>query len=163
MTIKFKSADIFKRNINLMICFLMCLLNGCCNENEDSSGSISADLDISNYTDWDDYGCFHFPDTMCIRDDSTYQQQFKIISSDDDCKQLSLPVIDFSKYSLLVYRKSEGGRIFYHRNVSIDTVNKIVRYSISNSKCFCPDKCQSGSLNMVLIPKVGNEYAVEYK
>jgi hypothetical protein len=103
------------------------------------------------------------PDTACIRDDNTYRNSFIIDTSNNRYKNLSLPTIDFSKVSLLVNRKFYGGRTFFHRNVSVDSVLKTVTFQITTSSCFCPDKCESFDLNIVIVPKISNNYKVIYK
>jgi hypothetical protein len=137
------------------------LLISCCNEHDDSSGIIVSELKIGDY--WQSYDCLKLPDTLCIKDDSTYQKIFKIDPTNSTCNGLILPSIDFNKNSILVYQKNEGGRTFYHRNVQVDSTNKIITYSISTTQCFCPDKCESFNQNIVVVPKIDKDYIIKFK
>jgi hypothetical protein len=137
------------------------ILISCCNEHNDSEGIIVSDLKVGDYSQ--SYDCLNLPDTICIRDDSTYQEIFKIDSKKSSCKGLILPSIDFNKNSILIYQYHEGGRIFFHRNVQVDSINKVITYYISTTRCFCPDKCENTDQNIVIVPKIGKDYKVKYK
>jgi hypothetical protein len=148
--------------IQIIFCTLFIILNNsCCHENDENSGII-----ISDYKIEADYFYPYYlttPDTACIRDDLTYRTKFVIDTACHNCKNLTLPEVDFSKVSLLVNRKSIGGRTFFHRNVSVDSVRKTLTFQITTTSCFCPDKCESFDLNIVIVPKISNDYKIIYK
>jgi hypothetical protein len=153
-------------NMNIALRFILALISinlliSCCNEHDDSSGIIVSDLQIGDY--WQGSDCLNLPDTVCIREDSAYQRIFKIDSTISTCKGIVLPSIDFNKNSILIYQKNGGGRIFFHRNVQVDSAKKVVIYSISTTRCFCADKCENADQNIVVVPKIGRDYKIEYK
>lgn len=150
------------RRIFFILNMLIILISSCCDEKDSSSGSISSDVEIKNYQHWENYNCYKFNDCLSVLDDSTFKSIFRKDSSNNDCKDLELPTIDFSKFSLLVYKKFDNSRLYYHRSVYIDHQNKVVTYSISTTNCFCADVCESSSLNMVLIPKIDSTYKVVF-
>ena len=132
----------------------------CCHEHGDDEGII---LSLYKISDGPSHAnCLKTPDTACIRTDSELTALFVLNTTSDGCSGLSLPTIDFNKYSLLVNRKKTGGRIFFHRNVKVDSANKTVTYQITTTKCFCPDKCANDALNIVVVPKIGNDYKIIY-
>jgi hypothetical protein len=137
------------------------LNTSCCHEQDDNSGAILTDYKIG--ADYFYPHCLTTPDTACIRDDSSYRESFIIDTTCYNAKNLTLPTIDFSKYSLLVNRKFWSGRVYFQRNVTVDSINKIVTYQITTTSCFCPDKCESFALNIVIVPRISNDYKVIYK
>ena len=136
-------------------------LISCCHEHSESNGVIISDFKVG--TDKQTYDCLSLPDTACIRDDSTYRAVFKINSSRETCNGLVLPKIDFNKNSILIYKKDIGGRLFFHRDVLINSNTRVVTYIIATSKCFCPDKCETYDQNIVVVPKIGKEYTVRFE
>jgi hypothetical protein len=149
-----------KNIFGIVLAVCLYLFTSCCNEHDDNSGMIMSDFHVGDFSQG--YDCFNLPDTICIRDDSTYQKVFKTETTKSSCAGLSLPLIDFNKNSILIYQKG-GGLEYYHRQVQIDTVGKIVIYSISTTRCFCPDKCSRANQNMVIVPKIGKDYKVQFK
>jgi hypothetical protein len=150
------------RLIQIFICCVMLILNhSCCNEKDTNSGIILSDYKI----DTDYFYPYYLitPDTACIRDDLAYRTKFIIDTACNKCKDLTLPEVDFSKVSLLVNRKSIGGRTFFHRDVTVDSANKTITFRITTTGCFCPDKCESFDLNIVIVPKISNDYKIIYK
>ena len=145
----------------ILVLICTCMLISCCNEHDDNNGIIISDLNVGD--NWQGYDCLNLPDTVCIRDDSSYRKIFKIDTTKSTCKGLVLPTIDFNKNSILIYQKNEDGRIFFHRNVQVDSVNKLITYSISTTRCFCPDKCENADQNIVVVPKIGIDYKVKFK
>jgi hypothetical protein len=140
----------------------------CCNEHNEDSGIIKSEyilggsntLGGSNYNV--DIDCLITPDTACIRNDSEYKELFRI-DSVSYCKNATLPSIDFNKYSLLVNRKSILGRVYFHRNVVVDSLNKIITYQISIQYCRCIDVCHSQESNIVLVPAISKDFRIVYK
>jgi hypothetical protein len=146
--------------IFLSLVLLLVLAISCCNKDDENDGAIVSDLNIPGLNNTDQRECFSFLDTLCILNDSAYQAAFTTTNS--KCKSVSRPFVDFNKYSILIYRQFIGGNVRFYRNVTIDTINKIVTYRISTDNCFCPDKCETESFNIVLIPKISEEYKVNY-
>jgi hypothetical protein len=144
----------------ILLLIYVSVLISCCNEHDDNTGIIISDLRFGDYPLGDN--SLKLPDTICIRDDSTYQRIFKIDSTKSN-GELGLPSIDFSKNSILIYQKNESGRIYFHRSVQADSVNKVITYSISTTRCFCPDKCDNSDQNIVVVPKIGKDYKIIYK
>jgi hypothetical protein len=153
----------FNTVTKLLLIWLFFLFFGCCNKEDTNSGAIVSNLDIGNLDDFTQMDCYSYLDTLCILNDSTYQAAFTLNSPSSKCKAVLKPNVDFEKYSILIYRKLEGGNLVFHRHVAIDTINKLVTYRISTDNCFCADKCETESFNIVLIPKIGKDYKVEYK
>jgi len=125
-------------------------------------GLIVSDLQISDFDEVHDVSCYNIPDTLCIRDDATYRKTFARISFTSDCSTLTLPPVDFSEYSILIYKRYEHGNVRFHRNVIVNTHNKVVVYTITTRNCYCADACRTVSYNMVLVPKVEQGYKVIY-
>jgi hypothetical protein len=148
--------------IFLSFVLLFGLLLGCCNKEDENGGAIIADLNIPDLNDFDQRECYSYLDTLCILNDSAYQAAFNFYTPSSKCKAISRPYVDFNKYSILIYKKFEGGNVRFYRHVTIDTIARIVTYRISNENCFCPDKCETESFNIILIPKISKDYRVEY-
>lgn len=150
------------RLIQILTCFILLLTsNSCCNENDENSGIILSDYKIGT-----DYFYPYYlitPDTACIRDDLTYRTKFVIDTTCNNCKNVTLPEIDFSKVSLLVNRKTIHGRTYFHRDVTVDSISKIITFQITTTGCYCPDKCESLDLNIVIVPKISDDYKIIYK
>jgi len=141
---------------------LLLLNNSCCNEKNENSGIIISDYKIEE-ADYFYPSYLITPDTACIRDDISYRTKIVIDTSYNSYKNLTLPVIDFSKVSLLVNRKFPNGRIFFQRSVYVDSVSKTVTFQITTTSCYCPDKCESLDLNIVIVPKISSDYKIIYK
>lgn len=150
----------FKFNI-VVLCLL--ILQSCvCNKHNTNSGIIESDFNFTNgYAN--PVECLTMADTLCIRDDSTYKNLFKIDYYNPNCKFLHLPTIDFDKNSILVFNANLRGNLYYHRDVNVDSIHKIVTYQIKVSNCFCYDVCESPDLNIVIVPRIDKTYKVIYK
>jgi len=72
-----------------------------------------------------------------------------------------LPTIDFDTYSLAgVLTSGTGCIVSYEREVTIDTIQKIVKYNIGVHQCGnCNDKRYN--MNWVLIHKVDSTYSMQ--
>jgi hypothetical protein len=138
-------------------------LSSCCNEKDENSGSIISNFSIDNFNEYNYFHCFDLYDTICIRNDSVYKKIFSLKDQKTECTSIILPKIDFSKNSILIYYVNSGGRTYFHRHVEIDTLNKLVTYTIATVGCFCPDKCISSSYNIVIVPRIKDNFKVEYK
>ncbi len=139
--------------------FLCIFVSACCKRDE-SAGDIVSDINIDNLGN---LACYKLPEQLCIRDDSTFQAIFKLTSSNTGCDTIHLPVVDFSKNSVLLYLKSSADNRHFQRQVTIDNDSKAVHYVINSSKCYCADKCETISLNMVLVTKIPADYKVEFQ
>jgi hypothetical protein len=158
------ASSIFPANIKNFVlmagCILVISLASCCDEEDSSKGAIVQDIAVPDFL----FHCISsLPDTMAIRDDSTYAAVFRIDSMERDCDEISFPAIDFSKNSVLVFPKLNGDRDYYQRFVEIDTLNKEVIYSIAVTSCYCVDKCISDNLNIVVVPRIEADYVVKFQ
>ncbi len=134
----------------------------CCNEHDENSGLITGDFIVEGFSNADFY-CLSLPDTACIRDSAAYAKIFKVTASYNDCANIRLPEVDFSKYSILINHKSSGGRHFYHRSVTLDARNKTYTYLITTGTCTEFTHNTTESYNMVKVPAIGKDYKVVYK
>ena len=141
-------------SFSFLISSYLLIIAACCNESDSNSGLIISKLDI----DYINYTLLDIPDTSCIRSDSSYK-----ILVVDISEQSNLPYINFDKYSILTNLKLENGRIFCDRIVTVDSLNKTVTYTVKTKSCKCMDKCDNSDYNMVLVPKIGNDYKVIFK
>lgn len=139
------------------------LLSGCCRERDSTGSQILEEIHLNNLFEPPGNDCYLLPETYCIRDDSTFKALFKPKTA-SGCDSISLPSIDFSQYSVLLYYRMDGGRVFYDKQVVFDTTLKQVTYAIRISgNCFCPDKCMRQDYNLVLVDKVPDNYTVVYE
>jgi len=140
---------------------LLLLLSGCCNKRDTNSGEIERELKIIGQGN-SMLSCQPKTDTFCLRSDSAYKAFFKTDSTRTTCPGYDLPVVDFSKNSLLGFFKL-GRNDYFQRRVTIDRASKKVIYEITTTSCRCADVCIRASMNAVLIPKIGNDYTVEFR
>ena len=145
-----------------IISFIGLVMYSCCNESDENSGIIHSDLSIDGFYIVT-YDCLNLPDTACIRDENQYNEIFRIIGTDSDCGKIIMPEIDFAKYSILINHKSGGGKHFYHRTVNVDSTAKIVTYLITSESCPVFTDYETDSYNLVLVPKIGTDYKIDYK
>jgi hypothetical protein len=146
------------------ICFLVLFyISSCCNEKNDFTGAVIEEYTIEGNYSYLSYQCLGLIDALCIKNDSAYKSVFKINTADTICADFVLPAIDFEKYTILVSPQSDMKRTFYHKNVDIDSANKLITYTITTTRCMCADVCESFSLNMVAIPKISDDYRIEFK
>ncbi len=150
-----------KINYTLII-FIILILTSCCNKSDENYGIIQNNLDIDGYY-ISTYDCLNLPDTACIRNSDQYNEVFSVTGTDSDCKNIKIPDVDFSEYSILINHKEESGKIFFQRTVSVDSLNKIITYLITTEGCPVITDYRTDSYNIVLVPKIGEDYSVEYK
>lgn len=140
------------------------MLSSCCQEQDENSGAIIEVFTFDNLDEYHYKRCLELPDTMCIRTDSVYKKTFSLSYYKPGCGQLSIPEVDFSINSILIFHKFEYGNLYFHRVVTIDTVGKVVTYEIHNTKCIClGTTCIRESYNVVLVPRIPEDYKIEYK
>jgi hypothetical protein len=150
------------KHVLKIIIILIVIVYGCCKSDKftENSGSIIADFQY-------DYSCIRpsLSKNVIIKDSSSYHLAFRIDSSFNNferCHLLKLPDIDFTKYSILGNYKDGGCDAVFKRNVRIDTNTKAITYSISVKDCgMC--KVETFNYNFVIIPKIPNDYVVEFK
>ena len=154
-------------NIRLKFIFNILLIsiifNSCCKKHDENSGLIITDFLIDSIPDWKIKECCNIPNTYCIRDDSTYRKIFAITSHNAQYQLFNLPIVDFSKVSILIFKKTMTSPTNFYRNVVIDSNLKRFRYTIKTESYFCPDASGTFSFNMVIVPKVGICYKIEYQ
>lgn len=151
--------------IRHLIALLYCLLiiTSCCKEHDTLTGEVLESIAIDHLYEAPGGNCFNLPSQYCIQNDSVYQALFKLKST-GSCDALSLPSIDFSMYSVLLFWKEDGGRIYYNTDVQIDSVQKLVQFKISiTEQCACPDKCLRKEYHIVKTRKIPADYTVLFQ
>ena len=140
--------------IILAFTLLSLIIESCCDENDSYSGVIISviDLDFINYTN------LNLPHTGCIQTDSSYKSLVTEPSLWDE-----MPLVDFTKQSVLINYKHVNNRIFCDRNVIIDSIKKNVTYTVFAESCNCMDKCKNYDYNIVIVPKIGSDFKILYK
>ena len=105
-------------------------------------------------------------DEIVFRDNDSFQEfgdTVRIYLANLDCDTAMLPVIDFSKYSLLSKSTNGGGcSATYQRKVLKDTKNRKIIYEISVDYEGVCDMLL-GSRNWAIIPKIPDNYTVVFK
>lgn len=133
-----------------------------CNAKDSNSGII-----ISNYS----FKCIAYDlgpkgEQVVIDSDSS----FKAFIDKDlehaksyNCDINNFLKIDFSQHTLLGLDASGGGcDIGFERNVTKDDANKLYKYTVKVNKCGgC--KQEAISMNWVLVPKLPQDYKVEFE
>ena len=96
--------------------------------------------------------------SRCIQSDS--QNVYKLQVSFDGGNYYQ--AIDFSKYSVLEVRADGGCHAVFERNVSKDIIHKKIVYTVTVHQC---GDCLVfvSSLNWVLVPKIPEDYTIEFK
>lgn len=149
----------------LVLSILVICLVDCSKENAVSQ------IDNLNVTYLNDFGgCFLFEnvnsDGIVIREDSTYEKlgNANRLNKWAGCDTAKLPVIDFSKYTLLGFTTVSSSCDELTRSVTLDTLNKKFLYSltIKTLNKFC-DQLGKQSLNWVLVPRLPDNYSVQFK
>ena len=132
--------------------------NKCDKADEVNSGEIIKKIDIT-------WNCSDTP-TVCIRN----LQEFNDYTQSNNCvpdSESDLPKVDFNKYSILIYHIVEGGCCIFNRDVTVDTTNKIVTYTIEHIHCGCgfiiAMDIWTIDNNMVLVPKIPTDYTIDFK
>jgi hypothetical protein len=152
-----------RSTLNVLIFVIFSLIsNSCCNKSSENFGIIQDDLNIDGFYIVT-YDCMNLPDTACVRNNEEYHTLFKITSTNSDCGKITLPFVDFTKNSLLIYHKDNGGKIFYQRTVTVDSTKKIVTYLITTASCPVIMDYRTETYNIVFVPKIGLDYKIEYK
>jgi len=124
-----------------------------------SSGEVIHDNNILNCY-YDNYSIGF--DEKVIRDASAYKKLGEAIREKGICDADSLPVVDFSKNSLIGKYVSGGGcNVNVEREVYDDTETKTITYSIKTEFIGQCDMF-SYSWNWMLIPKLNDEYTVKF-
>lgn len=130
----------------------------CNNSDEVNGGVIIAKFDIY-------WNCDNAHNT-CVRN----LQEFIDYAQSNNCgteTTIVLPNVDFSQHSVLINNIVESGCCIFNRDVSIDTINKMVTYSIEYIRCGCEGFVGMDIItvanNMVLVPKIPEDYVVEFK
>lgn len=141
---------------------IITIITSCCNESDENSGIIWSDLYIEQFG-ITNYYCLDLPDTACVRSKDQYNELFKIVGQSKVCNEIVIPEVDFSKFSILINHRTNKGKKFYHKNVTVDSNNKVVTYLISIESCPIVVDSETESYNIVLVPKIGEDYKVEYK
>lgn len=104
-------------------------------------------------------------DEIVFRDNDSYQEFgdiVRIYPVNLDCDTAQLPIIDFNNYSLLTKRTNGGGcSATYKRKVIKDAENKKIIYEIAVDY---EGTCEMllGSRNWALVPKILDDYNVEF-
>lgn len=105
-------------------------------------------------------------DEIVFRDNDSFEEFgdiVRIYPANLDCDTAMLPMIDFSKYSLLSKRTNGGGcSAIYQRKVLKDTKNRKIIYEIwveYEGTC----EMLLGSRNWAIIPKISDNYTVDFK
>jgi hypothetical protein len=150
--------------IQRTLLILLIFLSSCnCKKKDKVSGEIINDIEIDKLFEAPNGRCYNLPKKFCVYNDSAFNEIFKLKNA-TDCDAIVLPSIDFSKFSLLVYWREDNGNVTYEKNISIDSTNKTVTYTIQiNDHCACPDKCMRNGYNMVLTKKISEDYTVNYQ
>ncbi len=105
-------------------------------------------------------------DEFVFRNNNSFQEFgdiVRIYPANLNCDTAKLPNIDFTKYTLLTKSTNGGGcSATYHRKVLKDTKNRKIIYEILvNSESTC--EMLLGSRNWAIIPKIPNNYSVDFK
>jgi hypothetical protein len=136
----------------------------CCSISNENYGIIQSEIKF-NSSGSPFYTCMNLPDTACIRDSIQYQQIFKITRNDSVCLKIQLPIVDFKKNSVLLNHKSGNNRISFHRSVLVDSLTKTVTYLVAEESC--PNHSlvaySTDSYNIVLVPRISDDYLVKFK
>lgn len=102
-------------------------------------------------------------DEYVINDNSTYQSLLQFKWSIDDCKNYSLPEVDFKQKTLLgKYSIAGGCSVNYKRTLFVNDKEKDYLYII---KVKDRGRCKIGfqSMNWMVVPKIPEDYSVTFK
>jgi len=105
-------------------------------------------------------------DEIVFRDNDSFQEfgnLVRIYPVNLDCDTAKLPIIDFSKHSLLSLKTNGGGcSATYQRKVLKDLKNRKIIYEISVDY---EGACEMllGSRNWAIVPKITDNYTVDFK
>jgi len=107
-------------------------------------------------------GMAQLQDELVFRDEKAFSEFQKEVCA-ESCKKEVIVGIDFSKYSLLVkWSRGTYCEVDYQRVIMVDHKAKKLLYSISS---VYGDDCHEHSVNgnFVLVPKIPEDYTVEFK
>ena len=157
-----------KINLLAISITIILLLNISCKNNcknfEDTNTGISKML-----TELNEFNtlCYNGTDTACINTHARFTSFFSKINS-NDCKNstiLSLPAIDFTKNSVLVFHTTIPGCMYFKREVITDTINNKVTYFIEPISCSCDFiamDIETDHYNIALVPKIKDGYILDF-
>jgi hypothetical protein len=105
-------------------------------------------------------------DEIVIREIEEYEEfgeEIRFYPENPDCETANLPFIDFENYSLVSkYNSGSGCSQEYNRKIFEDIENKKIIYEILVTYTG-PCGMLLGSRNWVLIPRIPDNYSVEFK
>lgn len=99
------------------------------------------------------------PRNLLIQDEDSYKQlvQYQRPSCTD-----RLPVIDFSKETILGNYVSGNCGSFFEKNIQRNTTNKTVTFTIKKKQQTCRSGPPRWSMNLVSISKIPKDYTVKF-
>lgn len=143
-----------------------------CSKNSDSGYKTSDIVHLKNSELFSSPNCFslsgiHAGSGFLISDVYTYAKyadSMRIYPYNSDCDTATLRRIDFSKYSLIGIMTTYGDCDSLYRNFNMDDRAHKLRYIIDITQYGgpCNDKLNM-SLNLALVPKLPNNYSVEFE
>jgi hypothetical protein len=117
---------------------------------------------VRNASELDSFCFISSEKEFLIRSDSVYRAIFSVVNS-EHCMHSTLPSIDFSQFSLLGLKASAGGcEIGFVRKAERDDAAKKIIYTVEANGCGTCKKLGISD-NLVLIPKVPDDYTTEFK
>jgi hypothetical protein len=142
------------------ILFIIILCSNACNKKCSELQSSVTGKAIGLYDFKDCFIYAQFDSTLKITSDTAFEsfqkQHFKFCTA-------SLDPIDFSKNCLLGFKvKAIACNAAFHRNVEIDSVKKIYRYTVTVEKC---EGCGTDitSTNIILAPQIPMGYSLQFR
>jgi hypothetical protein len=151
-----KNYNILWLQLFLLLCIYGCSKNPVCKVQSGNRGIIEADYKFSpSY-------CYNISQkNFLVRNDSELHNIFALDSESVNCRSVILPEIDFNKHSLLgQYADVSGGGDFLKTATTNDKEKKII-YEVYPNSCGSTKELRM-SYNLVLIPKVPDDYNVEF-
>lgn len=141
--------------LTLLISIVFSACRKGCNDPKGNTGII-----VSSLSDRDLY-CWELKEQkFLVTTDSAYQAVLQIDSSKTYCEDVKRQNIDFTQYSLLGFY-AVGGNTDFLRNVIRNDAEKKIIYELTDNRCGNTDEAVI-SANLVLIPKVPNDYRAEF-
>jgi len=137
----------------LALCIYGC--NKGCNDPTGNRGIIIRRLSDSDLPCWE-----LKQKNFLITNDSAYKATFQVDSLQTFCKDVKPEPIDFMQYSLLG-QYAVGGNTDFLRTVTRNDAEKKVIYEIIENSCG-GHEVAIVSANLVLIPKVPDDYTAEF-
>ena len=144
------------------IIILMSLLLNSCNDcdlpGDSDSGIIVSEFDILN----DCVRLDEYKDTYIIRTQDEYDSIKIKKTNNENCTTYTLNPVEFNNYTLLGIKACGTCEVSFDRNVTKDDHSKKYIYTIKVNDCG-PCKELSCSMNWVLVPKLPDDWTVEFK